>query len=748
MRVLIRIASTGVLFVLLGVVFVSLGVSVRDAVLVSVALGIQAATGRYVWRLIRGNSAGHVELLGMGLTLGTVASMLSGIIFRPVLPTLLAVMLPSVVVLVFAVARFLRSGAAVEGDIQGFRGALAAISGFVVGLGVLVLNLQRYPLQWQGTWDQYHRDMLFFEGLGNGVARFGANDSIFMLGADIRYHWFAYAWTGQLTESLGLAPFVALTRVLPVVSLLIAVTLVIALVQHLMVGTNKVKLAELVPWIAVLLVVTGGYVGAVNGTILNFDSPSQALSAAWLLSFVLSLLLFLNQKKHTNYLLVIIAVMSGVLTGSKISTGAVALGSVFVLAVIGSMLRLNWTRKVWIALLSSGVVSGLVYFVVIAGSASPGDLQVFSQYARASTLQGLDSSATLRGVFLGTVGLTLAMAARWVGTIWLVTDRGWRSRPEPWLAIGFVLMSLIPLWVFSQGLNETWFGLAASGPLAAFSAVGLWIGWRQIEASNRLIVLSVISAAVSIIAVSYVWTDQVWESGFGRFYAPYLGYVLALIFGILLMLFHSRRGLQTVLVIVTTVLVLQGSVARSVPILGALFGGARDGFTASASELADISIREDPAESNSSVPTAEDVLDEIRIANNDPWERSAWSELDVAAASFLSLNAQSQDVVVTNETLSYLVPALTGLRTYMSGAGYQGTYGSPEFVDEIRVRVARSREFLTSPSTAEAVDFYSNGIRWVWASKSLNPNTDWTGIGEVAFANDAVEIVRINTGGN
>ncbi len=729
-------------------VFIALGVSVRDAVLVSVALEIQAVAGGYVWSVIRGNSAGHVELLGMGLTLGTVASMLSGVVFRPVLPGLLAWGLPAIGVLVFALIRRLRTGSVIEIEPRNYRSAFAALFGFVVGLGVLLLNLQRYPLQWQGTWDQYHRDMLFFEALGNGVAQFGANDSIFMLGADIRYHWFAYAWTGQLTESLGLAPFVALTRVLPVVSLLIAITLVIALVTHLMAGVKKDKLAGLVPWIAVLLVVTGGYVGAVNGTILNFDSPSQALSAAWLLGFVLSLLLFLGQKKQSIYLLVIIAVLSGVLTGSKISTGAVALGSVLILAVIGSVLRLSWARRVWIALLSSGIASGIVYFVVIAGSASPGDLQILSEYARASTLQGLDSSGTLRGIVLGTVGLTLAIAARWVGGMWLVSDLSWRARPEPWLAIGLVVMSLVPLWVFSQGLNETWFGLAASGPLAALSAVGLWVGWQRIEASRWLVILSVTAAGVSIIAVSYVWTDQVWESGFGRFYAPYLGYALAFVFGVILMIFHSQKGLKTVLVIATTVLVLQGSVARSVPILGALFGGARDGATTSASELADISIREDTSGSVDSVPTAEDVLEEIRIANNDPWERSAWSELDVSAAQFLASNAQSRDVVITNETLSYLVPALTGLRTYMSGAGYQGTYGSPEFVDEIPVRISRAREFITNPSQAAAGDLYSSGIRWVWVSTGLNPDTDWSGFGEVVFANDSVEIVKLNSGEN
>lgn len=756
MRATKAIPICGALGLTFGFLLVILGVSVRDSVLLAAAIMIQGASGAYLWFLLRRTQVSFVELVGMGLVIGTVLSLLSGVVFRPVFPALLAWSLPAIVITLVALGNEIRGRGIYPIQLNSalfLKGSLVAVFGVVVGLGFLTLNLQRYPLQWSGVWDQYHRDLVFFEGLSIGVARFGANDSIFMLDADIRYHWFTYAWSGQLTNSLGVDSFVTLTRVLPLVALVIAVTLVISLVHQIMRVSStslvNAKFGTFIPLIGVFLVVTGGYVGAVNGTVLNFDSPSQALSAAWLMGFVLILLLYLDSRERAVPLLLLVTALAGVLTGAKISTGAVAIGSIGVAAVIGLLLKAPWARRAWIATGVSAGAGGLVYLWIVAGSASPGDLRVFSQLARASTLQGLDSSATLRGVVLGTVALSLALSARWVGGIWLVADKARRVRPEPWLTVGLVSVSLIPLWIFSQGLNETWFALAASGPLAAFSAVGLWTGWQRIKATRWTITASVIAAGISIVVVSYVWTDQVWESGFGRFYAPYLGYALALGFGLFIMIFQVHKGLVTALVIASTVIVLQASVARSVPILGEFFGGARDGAASSTTELvgfpvSDIAEAVSPQDTTTpTVPTEGDVLEAIRIKNNDPFERFSWSESEVQAASFLKANAADTDVILTNETLSYLVPALTGLRTYISGAAYQVTYGSPVFAEEVPARVAATRSFITQPDKERAALFSALGIRWIWVSKELNSNVDWTGIGEVAYENEGVVIVQL-----
>jgi hypothetical protein len=734
---------------LLALVFYTLGVSARDSGVMALGISIQGFLGGYLWLLLRRGTPGLLELVGMGLVLGTSFSMLSGVLLRSILPWTASWGLLLFVTLGLWSLRIIRTRSATRSE-QAFhpdlKGSLVAASGLVIGLALIWLNLRRYPLHWNGIWDQYHGDMIFFEALSNSVAKFGANDSIFMLGADIRYHWFAYAWAGQMTESLGIAPFAVLTRALPVVSLLISVTLVITLVRHMMTEQSLGKLAPLVPWLAVLLLLTGGYVAAVNGTILNFDSPSQSLSAGWLLGFVLALFMYFREKGRAVCLLILVSVLAGVLTGSKISTGAVAIGAIFVVALAGTFLRSKWAIRAWCALIGSAIISGFVYLTVIAGSASPGDLQFFTQNARASTLQGLNSSETLRGIVLGTAALTLAISARWVGSVWLVTDRQWRSRPESWFGVGMVVMSLIPLWIFSQGLNETWFALAASGPLSALCAVGLYVGWQRIDASLAFLVYSAAAALVSVILVSFIWTNQILESGFGRFYAPYLAYVLAVSLGFILMLFHSRKGLVTVVVAASTILVLQASVARISPIFDALYGGPKSGVVVSANELEGISIQnEDSEESSDMAGTLEyDInISPTGSVRKEPQERSSWSQLDADAAQYLKSVAAPEDVVLTNETLSYLVPALTGLRTFISGAQYQEIYGSPVFAEEVPARISRTRAFMSTPNTSEAEEFYVMGVRWVWASTELNPEIALSGMGELVFANESVKVFKL-----
>lgn len=743
---------------------VGLGVDFRDSIALSTVVLIQGVTGGYLWYLIRGQRVtGVLELVGLGLILGTILFMLTGVILRPLINTAWVSLLPSLALTLVFLYRALRVRQNILVSTPShWQDVWPAVAGVALGIGVLTLNLQRYPLNWTGTWDQYHPDMIFFEALSNSASRYGGSDSIFMAGADIRYHWFSYAWVGQMTELVGAQPFVVLTRLLPLVALVALIAVALAWARSLLNSREmaSARFTSFVPWLVMALLVTGGYVGALNGTILNFDSPSQALGTAWLLGLIVVTLQYLNSSISETGMqrllsLAVIALIAVAATGAKVSTGALAVAAIALMAVVSSLFRLEWAKRAWVALLVVSAAFAAVYFLVIAGSASPGDLQVFSWYSRASTIQGLDSSPSNVGVLLGTLGLILAIGARWVGGIWLVRDKVWRTRPETLLAIGLVIGGVIPLLVFSQGLNETWFALAASAPLSVLGAVGLWVGWNSVHLGNRTAVFTLVFAAVSLFVVSYVWTDQVWESGFGRFWSPWLAYLLALIAGIAVALAVGKQRLVTAFVIATTVLTLQASVARALPVIGSVLGGARDGAGVTAAQLAEISVREtESVEPASEVaPVTEVVMQEAPATSVEQptivvSSVLGWSENELLVADYLGKEASPTDVIVTNQTSGFIIPALTGLRSFITGTDYQSVYGGKGTVGEIPQRVEVSRSFISQPNATDLAVLCAAGVKWVWVNRSIDPDSQWSEWGTVVVNNESVTLIRIdNCGG-
>ena len=261
---------------------------------VLLALGIvvvQAATGAFWWRVARGPSVRVLEAAGMGLALGTAVATLSGVLLVGIAPAGWGWLLPTLVTLVAAPFVIRRTpGLLRTWRATAWRPALMAlVVSAALGLASIAVNLRNYPLQSSGVISTYHPDMPFFEAFSTSLARFGPGDSIFMAGAELRYHWFSYAWAGQLAESAGTGPFVVLTRILPVIALVGAVLIAVSWTQRLSRGFWA-------PTLAGVLIVFGGYVGASYGTILNFDSPSQALTTMWMLGLCLALLAAISRR--------------------------------------------------------------------------------------------------------------------------------------------------------------------------------------------------------------------------------------------------------------------------------------------------------------------------------------------------------------------------------------------------------------------------------------------------------------------
>jgi hypothetical protein len=743
-RILTTFGALG--WVALALVLFGLGSSLRDAALVAIGLIIQWMSGTVLWLSIRRGLASLVEALGVGLVLGTVLAALAGIAGNLLFTWTWWWLVPAFV----AALVWWRSRSGPGGYLRAGLGGAATwwpvAGGTLVGLGLLWLNLRRYPLSWEGVWDGYHPDMLFFEALSYSVADFGPSDSIFMVGGDIRYHWLTYAWSGQLSLAFDAAPFMVLTRALPLVALIGLVLLAVALVD-IVTQTQPSRSRMWARWLALALIIPGGYVGAVNGTILNFDSPSQALTSAWVLAWTVIVIIVVTTPKAGRWAWLALALTAFAITGGKVSAGVVIGAGVGFAALVGMITRRPWWRPVLIAAVVTGAAVGAAGLYFAWGSASPGDLRFLEWDGRASTIQGLNSSTGSRGVTLGTLGLLLAMTARWAGLAFLLSARSWRARMEPWLGIGFVIAGIFPVIFFAQGVNETWFALTASAPLAVLSAVGVAAGWQRAGLGPRTAVAALVAGLVGFLSVSYIWTDQVWESGFGRFWGPWIGVAIACSAGLLFVAFRRQRVVVTFFASAVLVLVVEAALGRGTPIVAALVGGARDGAGIRTSQLADpglvgtseVSVADAQAElveRPQSEEEAAPVLDARPVF--------AWTADHAAAADYLRQEARTRDVVLTNEVDAFLVPALTRRQTFISGAPYQGLYGSTSAAELIPDRLIVNADFLEGTDPAAIEEVCDAGVKWVWLAADRSPQVVPASLGTVAFSNDSVTVIRLD----
>lgn len=722
------------------VAMVAWGVTPRDAVLLTLGVTLQAWAGGYLWRLVAsrsGRAPGHdpVDLLGPALAFGTAGAALAGVVLNPVVPAGTGwLALPGLALLVWS-ARRLRGRTLVPVTWQMRRstliGLVAAVAG---GLGSIAINVSRYPLGGGGPWTTYHRDMLYFEGLATSTGVFGPDDSIFMAGADVRYHWLAYGWAGQLTHTMGAEPFVVLTRVLPIVALLGCAALVIGWTARLVDRWPATLLAA-------GLLAAGGYVGATNGTILNFDSPSQNLTTLWMVGALIAALAYLRRDGST-WMLVAFAVLVAATTGGKISSAAVVLVPLGLVAVVLAVRRDDEARRAWILLGVGALVAVAVYLALVAGSASPGDLRLLSLDSRASSVQGLNSSAGARGVLLGTLTLMLAMAARWWGLVWLLRDRDWRWRPDVVLGVGLVIVGLVPVIILSQGVNETWFALAASAPLAVLSAVGVTRGWEHVGNRKALWASLGLGAAV-VIAVPIVWIPDVVYPMSIRFYGPWIAYAVAIIGGLVIALLLGRRQWRSVLLISSlSILVFAGAGSRISPVLADGLHSSSDASTATpSSDETPEDVAKDPP---GDIAIASVTEPPVELLTGAPPERTTWGADEDAAARFVRDTLETSDVLVTNDTTSFVVPALTQRRTYLSGAPYQSLYGSADSVLSIPQRLETSLAFTRGLDAAAFTELCRSGVTWGWVVLGDTPLRSWEPYAVTVFENDAVAVIRID----
>ena len=201
--------------------------------------------------------------------------------------------------------------------------------------------------------------MIWFQAMSvaNSLGDLGQNGV--MAGWSVRYHWFSFAWVGTLEGALGLPPFLAITRVLPILAV-VGMAFLAAAVAH--------RLTRIVwlPVVAALAVTSGRLPLDSTGLNLNWDSPSQTASTVLLLlGFLIAVVL--PRTQHPRALVLVLVVLVAVLSGFKISAALVFVSALLLAAVVGLARRSPWRRRILTAALLAALVTATIYALVLAG---------------------------------------------------------------------------------------------------------------------------------------------------------------------------------------------------------------------------------------------------------------------------------------------------------------------------------------------------------------------------------------------
>lgn len=627
----------------------------------------------------------------------------------------------------------------------------------VAALGLLlqVPNWWKTPLH-NGyvVGDSYHPDLVFLEALSQSVSTLGPQDNLLLADAPVRYHWFIYGWSGLVTQLSGAEPFWVLTRLVPIV-----LTILAAWIAAL--WARQLSTARWVPPLAALSVVVAGYLGADQGVMVTFDSPSNGLATVVLLAFSLTFTLAIRSPNPAP-LIIMLGFLSFGLAGAKASHAAIAcVGAGVATMALSLGAGRSAAPPAWGATLAAGAGALGGYLLLLSGiSGSDSQIAIAGDAPHASTYQGLDPSTASWGFVIGTLILILAMAPRWIGLVPLLASSRGRAVPETWLVVGMVIAGAVPLLLLTSGINAAWFALGASGPASVMSAVGIGVLAKHssVRAPRRFVIGVGAVAALAWFAVFVNYgLEQVTGSLIG-WRSPVLAWLICAVASLVLLpllagRFMYRWALALALTITVTAVfsriagpVLWSSLASSMrPALEQVVLTTDPDAEFTGSGLVAPSPSEwrrgVPLGASASVPRGDE---KVGVAFAE--DRVQWSPgLQEAALELRAASAPADIVAMDYSIIQPFLPITADRRMLLAGQPYVDGYTSSAAAATIPERFSHIDEFRLTGSPRAHKWLWDNGVRWLWLQFSPGQDAErLAGLTDPLVLTDEVAVLRLN----
>ncbi|MGZ4623646.1 MAG: hypothetical protein ACXVGD_16315 [Blastococcus sp.] len=708
------------------------GVDSAQAGRLALVVGIQVFGGALVWRLARGSHAPYlVEQIGMGLAIGTLLTLLAQQLLRVTPLAEQAWWLPAAAVLLLAVVlvalpvtrRRLRLGedAALGLDELGGVGA-----GLAAG-ALFIWNFWRgLPLGGSG-WRAYEVDIPYHEALANSVTTWGPGDNVLAVGSSVRYHWFVHAFAGTTTNAAGAGPFVVITRVLPVLSLLATVCLVWA-------WARRLSDHRAVPVLAVVITTVAANVATLFAVDYMHElvySPSMAFGAVWLLGASLAFTEHVNRRLRWG--LVMLGLLTVGAVGGK-SSNLVALFSGAGLAAVACVWLPDIRRRVWSAFAVVLALGLAAFVVVLLGSDGNLTFHPGASALRLGMLPGQGRTAVL----VGSLATVLVLGTKWTGLLALLPERRTLRRPELWFGVGAAISGLLLAVALGHpGASQFYFPLSSGMIASVISAWGLGEALRRMSgaALGAAIAVGVVAGGASV-----AFAHSIAVHGADRSIAT---------------LPPRYAWLAPVLVWMLPVALFVGAALR---VRMRASGSRRAGLVGSARRVGLVGVLCWGLVTATVVTGQFTMVDLARTAAPaapQPTSDLAWSGDQSAPLLWLREHSSINDVLATNRQCSspqlpgqtcrvnerwFLTAALTDRRMYVEGADYANTQPPPAWIDQ---RVELSRRFVDTPNVADARVLWAAGVRWVVVDLASTYTRSWVGYGDPVYRTPTTIVLRL-----
>ncbi len=696
------------------IILLSLNVGQIDSLKLTIALFMQMLPGIYLWGKI--HKRGQIpfsEMIGMGLAIGTLLAIISGALLRtlplgefswiaPFLLTIFSVVIKKDINL------GKRSSATTYLNILQVRGFLFMVS--ILAYTQLYVWSRWQALNPKGWW-KYHVDVPYFEALSNSIALFGTSNSLMKPDLETRYHWFAYAWIGMLNQSLEVDPFVVQTRLLPLVTMIMAASIAFAWTKDF---TDRAFSAA----IASLLVVLGP--GFAIGSLVMLRSPSSAMAAGWTLAFSLLFFRCLRASRVEAMALLALCLLSiGVVAGKGINLLIVG-SAVFTVLLSHLLLKKTLSKvesKVFLVVFLSLIAT---YFFLI--HTSEGRSLKFS-------------------IYLGWPALMLTVLPLSLGLILGSSKKSLEHRSLMLYSIGALSVgALLSLVTNVYSGDQIYFAICALTlciiPSVILAEKSFQNGGRDliqsIETSiprPKLIKFSSVFILVTGLIASGTWIFFENTPNFlgdvGRAVAPSLIWVFA-IMGSLILLKRKNVHRQNFKSI-TIVLILSMSVtSTSIGLLASIVRGPiyadNEGYAGYGK-----SLPTNPGSVSSNYFKAGDWVKR----NTNPKERFFTNRqcLDSKSGYKNCLD------------LWFFASAISGRQYLIEGGAFNII--DADYKIKMNEEQIVSLRFSLNPNLSDLHYLWSRDVRWGWIDKMVVERANWFSFATTVYSNDDIAIIRL-----
>lgn len=473
------------------------------AVLATV-LFTQLVPGMLVWRALRPADGWWVEDVVLGLAIGVALAVPTQVLSLVLSAGWVRLAVPALLVLALLGVPLTRSrilGARCR-RLPRLWGVLTAVAATVPALGAV--EGLREPVRWSG-WAQPYVDVPYHLALAGQVAHQWPLHYPQVAGDPLYYHWFAHAWTANVSLVSGAPLDVVLLRFLPIL-LAVAVPFLTAAVAMRLSGRA---------W-------TGPTAAAIAFLVMDFDpwssdslltplartvSPTQGFGLLLLLPGVALLALRWRRQVHPVSIALLVPVLA-VAGGSKGSVLPVLVAGCLLASAIALLLRLPARRVV---LLDTVVtIAVMVALVVLLFGEGSGGLELTSvrAFVEDQSDWSYGGAADPTTALALAVGLVLALLPRTVGmagALVAVTGRATRTDPVAWMLLGAGISGFAAiLFLTHPGQSQWYFYRTAELPLSILAAWGVGL---VLDRVGRPAVHAAVGALIGVgaLLVSRIW---------------------------------------------------------------------------------------------------------------------------------------------------------------------------------------------------------------------------------------------------